>query len=103
MPFVLPMKTDKLEDGFVISMCNLQDQGGLISVGDIQGTVEEVAGVVRPWTNECGTGVTIRNAQLGSSECAMCLHGRATSSLFASTLGMDARLMPGGPRIANGA
>mmetsp|Transcript_18564 Transcript_18564/g.47564 ORF Transcript_18564/g.47564 Transcript_18564/m.47564 type:complete len:190 (+) Transcript_18564:148-717(+) len=45
MPFVLPMKTDKLEDGFVISMCNLQDQGGLISVGDIQGTVEEVAGV----------------------------------------------------------
>jgi hypothetical protein len=46
MPFVLPMKTDKLDDGFMISMCNLQDDKGLVSVGDLQGTVEEVPGVV---------------------------------------------------------
>mmetsp|Transcript_9054 Transcript_9054/g.16332 ORF Transcript_9054/g.16332 Transcript_9054/m.16332 type:complete len:188 (-) Transcript_9054:102-665(-) len=45
MPFVLPMKTDKLDDGFMISMCNLQDDKGLVSVGDLQGTVEEVPGV----------------------------------------------------------
>ena len=41
MPFVLPLKTDPVEGGFQISFCNLRDEG-LVSVGDIVGTVEEV-------------------------------------------------------------
>lgn len=57
LPFVLPMKTDKVEDGFMISMCNLQDEGGLVSVGDIQGTVEEVPGVVRLMRMLCRCGM----------------------------------------------
>jgi hypothetical protein len=43
MPFVLPLKTDPVDGGFQISFCNLRD-AGLVSVGDLVGTVEEVSG-----------------------------------------------------------
>jgi len=46
MPFVLPLKTDRVDAGFQISMCAMKDQA-LASVGDLVGTVEEVQDVVR--------------------------------------------------------
>eukprot|EP00192_Tetraselmis_astigmatica_P020552 CAMPEP_0117668586 /NCGR_PEP_ID=MMETSP0804-20121206/11636_1 /TAXON_ID=1074897 /ORGANISM="Tetraselmis astigmatica, Strain CCMP880" /LENGTH=185 /DNA_ID=CAMNT_0005476503 /DNA_START=84 /DNA_END=641 /DNA_ORIENTATION=+ len=44
MPFVLPLKTDRVDAGFQISMCAMKDQA-LASVGDLVGTVEEVQDV----------------------------------------------------------
>ncbi|GLC38017.1 hypothetical protein PLESTB_000445700 [Pleodorina starrii] len=43
-PFVLPVKADKYSEGFKISLLKRTPAGNFDSAGEIQGTVEELAG-----------------------------------------------------------
>ncbi|KXZ56952.1 hypothetical protein GPECTOR_1g859 [Gonium pectorale] len=43
-PFILPVKADKYDDGFKISLLKKMPAGNFDSAGEIQGTIEDIPG-----------------------------------------------------------